>query len=219
MLEMAKQEKSKKSYVVPCSSGLRDAVAALAEVNGVNTADIARSVMLLVSNRAIRAYPDPGEPLPNDREEVILKTGPNAGKPWRRKPRLQVRLPAGYEVVDIRKALALALALDAGSLEVVLKDSNHKRIEDRLESAEGKVKRLTSALSAISYQPIERGIETKADALYVLGFHPHSRPTRADIKARFRMLAQIYHPDAIFGDTRRMSQLNAAISFLRNRIS
>ncbi len=216
---MAHKGKSKKSYVVPCSSGLRDAVAALAEVNGVNTADIARSVMLLVPNGAIRAYPDPGEPLPNDREEVILKTGINAGKPWRRKPRLQVRLPAGYEIVDIRRALGLALALNAGTLEVVLKDINHPRIEDRLESAEGNIKRLTSALSAISYQPIERGIETKADALYVLGFHPHSRPTRADVKNRFRMLAQIYHPDAIFGDTHRMSQLNAAISFLRKRIS
>ena len=216
---MAQKRKSKKSYVVPCSSGFRDAVAALAEVNGLNTADIARSVMLLVPNETIRAYPDPGEPLPNDREEVILKTGLNAGKPWRRKPRLQVRLPAGYSIIDIRRALGLALALNAGSLKVVLEDTNHPRIEDRLEVAEGNIERLTSALSAISYQPIERGVETNADALYVLGFHPHSRPTRADIKARFRMLAQIYHPDAIFGDTYRMGQLNAAISFLRKRIS
>ena len=216
---MAQKGKSKKAYVIPCSSGLRDAVAELAELNGVNTADIARSVMLVVPNTVIRSYPDPGEPLPNDREEVILKTGPNAGKPWRRKPRLQVRLPAGYKIIDIRRALGLALALNAGSLEVILKDIDHPRIEDRLEAAEGNIKRLRSALSVISYQPIKRGVETKADALYVLGFHPHSRPTRADIKDRFRMLAQIYHPDAIFGDTYRMSQLNAAISFLRKRIS
>ena len=100
-----------------------------------------------------------------------------------------------------------------------MKDINHPRIEDRLEAAERNIKRLRSAISVISYQPIKRGVETRADALHVLGFHPHSRPTRADIKVRFRMLAQIYHPDAIFGDTYRMSQLNAAISFLRKRIA
>ena len=66
---------------------------------------------------------------------------------------------------------------------------------------------------------MERGIETYADALYALGFHPHARPTQDDIKARFRMLAQIYHPDAMLGDTDRMSQLNDAIAFLRQRVA
>ena len=56
---MAQKRKSKKSYVVPCSSYLRDAIIALAEVNGVNTADIARSVMLLVPKEKIESYPDP----------------------------------------------------------------------------------------------------------------------------------------------------------------
>lgn len=215
---MAQKRKSKKSYVVPCSSYLRDAIIALAEVNGVNTADIARSVMLLVPKEKIESYPDPGEPLPGDREEIVLKTGSNAGKLWRRKPRLQVRLPNGFEVVDIRRALGLALALHAGKYSVALEDSNSPRAEEKLKVAESNVDRLMCALAAIAYQPIERGIETNADALYVLGFHPHSRPSNADVKNRFRTLAQIYHPDAIFGDTNRMSQLNAAIAFLNKRI-
>lgn len=216
---MAQKRERKHSYVVPCSSAFRDAVSALAEARGVNAADIARSVMLLVPKETIRACPDPGEPPAGDREEVVLKSGPSAGKPWRRKPRLQVRLPKGHEIADIRCALGLALAMDAGDVAVTLEDGRSPRARDRLREARGDMDRLRNALSALAYQPVERGIETYADALYVLGFHPHARPTQDDIKARFRMLAQIYHPDAMLGDTDRMSQLNDAIAFLRQRVA
>ena len=81
----------KHSYVIPCSSDFRDAVQALADRREVNVGDIARSVMLIISHDTIAACPDPGEPGANDRETVILKSGPNKGKPWRRKPRLQAR--------------------------------------------------------------------------------------------------------------------------------
>ena len=85
---------AKKSYVIPCSSAFRDAVQALAHARGVNAGDIARSVLLTLPAGAIADFPDPGGPGLNDRETVVLKSGAQAGKPWRRKPRLQVRLPA-----------------------------------------------------------------------------------------------------------------------------
>jgi hypothetical protein len=207
----------KHSYVVPCSSEFRDAITVLADTRGVNVADIARSVMLVVPTETIQACPDPGEPPAGDREAVVLKSGPSEGKPWRRKPRLQVRLPKGYAVADIRRALGLALAMDLGDVAVTLEDGRSPRARDRLREARSDMDRLRGALTALAYSPIERGVETYADALYVLGFHPHARPSQDDIKARFRVLATIYHPDAMFGDTDRMSQLNDAIAFLRRR--
>ncbi|MDA0656424.1 MAG: J domain-containing protein [Proteobacteria bacterium] len=216
---MVQGRERKHSYVVPCSSKFRDAVSALANGRGVNVADIARSVMLIVPQETIRACPDPGEPPAGDREAVVLKSGPSAGKPWRRKPRLQVRLPKGHEVENIRRALGLALAMDGGDVAVTLEDGRGPRTRDRLREARADMERLRGALSALAYQPIARGVETYADALYVLGFHPHGRPTQDDIKTRFRLLATIYHPDAMLGDTDRMSQLNDAIGFLRRRVA
>ena len=93
------------------------------------------------------------------------------------------------------------------------------RARDLLREARNDVERIRGALTELAYSPIERGIETNADALYVLGFHPHARPSQDDIKARFRILATIYHPDGMFGDTVRMSQLNDAIAFLRRRMA
>ena len=80
----------KQSYTIPCSSVFRDAVQALAERRGVNAADLARSVMLIVPEKAIDDYADPGDPPKSDRETIVLKSGPAEGRPWRRKPRLQL---------------------------------------------------------------------------------------------------------------------------------
>ena len=74
----------KKSYAVPCATAFRDAVMALAASRNVNVGDIARSVMLILPEAAIETTPDPGEPAADDRETIVLKSGPSAGKPWRR---------------------------------------------------------------------------------------------------------------------------------------
>ena len=63
------------------------------------------------------------------------------------------------------------------------------------------------------------GVKSCRDALYVLGFSHEDTPDVGAIKARFRMLATIHHPDSRFGDHRRMSQLNEAINCLRNGLS
>ena len=103
---------TKKAYTIPCASAFRDAVLSLAERRGVNAGDIARSVLLVVPMDDIRDYPDPGDPRPEDREVVILKSGAARGRPWRRKPRLQVRMASGYDAITLRRALAIALAME-----------------------------------------------------------------------------------------------------------
>ncbi len=90
----------------------------------MNAADVARSVLLLVPREVIDAADDPGEPDPKDRETVVLKSGPSAGRPWRRKPRLQVRMQPDLEITQIRRALAIALQLGEGGIAVSLSDPN-----------------------------------------------------------------------------------------------
>src|SRR3990167_8077822 len=113
--------RSKHSHTVHCSSHFRDEVLALARRRNVNAADLARSVLLLLSSETIAAAPDPGEPGPGDRETVILRSGPSEGRPWRRKPRLQVRLQLGSDAKTARRALAVALALDRGEAKLELR--------------------------------------------------------------------------------------------------
>ena len=101
----------KPSYAVPCAPAFRDAVSALAQSHKVNVGDLARLVLLLVTRDVVAKYPDPGEPTPDEQEQVVLKSGPSANKPWRRKPRLQVRLPAGFKIPEIRCAIGMALVM------------------------------------------------------------------------------------------------------------
>jgi hypothetical protein len=210
-----RKTRQKHSYAVPCSSAFRDRVSALAERRGVNVGDLARSVMLLVPAAALAGVPDPGGPDDGDRETVVLKSGPSAGKPWRRKPRLQARLPAGYEIEDLRRALGLALALDAGEVEVTLEDGGRPKADERLKAADDEIERLRMVVVALSFEPLKNGVRTRNDALYVLGFPTDSNPDSQAVNARFRMLATIHHPDGAYGDHGRMSQLNQAVAKLR----
>ena len=108
----------KRSYTVPCSSVFRDRASAHAEKLNVHVADLARSAVLLAPQNVIADFPDPGPPASGDRETVILKSGPAKGRPWRRKPRLQVRMGPGLTVLFIRRYLALALAVGEGRLRI-----------------------------------------------------------------------------------------------------
>ena len=49
-----------------------------------------------------------------------------------------------------------------------------------------------------------------------MGFPPNARPDQKAIRARFRMLATIHHPDSGFGHHERMTQLNEALSTLKS---
>jgi hypothetical protein len=236
---------TKHSYTIPCSSAFRDAVERLAQGRGVNVGDMARSVLLVVPVDVIETYDDPGEPPSEDREVVVLKSGPAAGRPWRRKPRLQVRMAPGYRIEVIRRALNIALAMADGSLAVHLHDpktpppqpapaveperpapkpelsetavqamlAEDKRL---LQAAGEEIERLRATISVLRFDPLSDGVNSRAEALYVLGFPPGTYPDARAVRGRFRMLATIHHPDSNFGDHERMSQLNQAMEILRD---
>ncbi|MGB0681183.1 MAG: J domain-containing protein [Magnetovibrionaceae bacterium] len=191
-------------------------------------ADLARSVVMLVDRSVINGFPDPGGPGHDDRETVILKSGPSAGRPWQRKPRLQVRMGPGLEPELIRKALALALALDSreARLEPVGKpfgkrtDTETTKVIEGLQGdifrLEAAAERLRSVIETLAFSPLAGGVETRADALHILGFGPGERPDRKAVRTRFRQLATIHHPDGETGSHQRMTQLNEAMAILRN---
>ncbi len=208
----------KVSYAIPCASQFRDQVSELADRRNVNVGDIARSVMLTLPEKIIESMEDPGEPNVEDRETIILKSGPSAGKPWRRKPRLQVRMPAGYDMVVIRKALALALELDGGKINISLEDPSLPTRKEQADKDREKIIRLHTIVTAMSFELIKGGVQTLEEALYVLGFPPSSRPNMSDVKQRFRLMATIHHPDSDLGGHERMSQLNDAVSLLRRTL-
>ena len=223
----------KHSYTVSCSSTFRDAVADLARRRGANVADLARSVVFLLPPETVAEFPDPGEPGREDRETVVLKSGAAEGRPWRRKPRLQVRLPPGYEIPTIRRALGIALAMDRGEMllrldgkaaaaAVHVNQPAPAPSEDdarRLREAREELERLQAIVSVLSFDPLPDGPRTREEALHVLGFPPGRVPDLATLRNRFRMLATIHHPDGSYGDHRRMSQLNAAMDILRRGIA
>lgn len=214
----------KHSYTVPCASTFREAVEKMAGRRKVNVGDIARSVLLVVPAEVIAATADPGEPPQDDRETVILKSGPAQGRPWRRKPRLQVRMAPGFKVEVIRKALGIALAMDQGEVRVRLHGKEESRPQKPVQAepqhptpALGEeIERLKTIIGILSFEPLANGVRNRDDALHVLGFPPGSQPDRRTLRAKFRMLATIHHPDSNYGSHNRMSQLNAAMELLKD---
>lgn len=210
----------KVSYTIPCSSAFRDAVERVSARHRSNPADLARSVAVLLPPDAIRALPDPGGPAPGDRETVIRKSGPAKGEAWRRKPRLQVRMPAGFDPETIRRMLALALALDTGDARLGIDygalQLGESAARDDAVALTQEVVRLRAHIETMAFTPLPAGIESRPDALFVLGFPPHTRPPIDEVRARFRALAAIHHPDNPQGDHRRMTQLNEALALLKS---
>lgn len=204
----------KVSYTIPCASAFRDAVLALAVRRKVNVADVARSILLVFPAELVAAFPDPGEPAARDRESVLLKSGAAKGRPWRRKPRVQIRMAAGYDIPTVRRALGIALALARNEAAVHLEaaGSPPPREIGRLRE---EIEQLRALVRTLSFAPLPAGIRTADEALHVLGFPPGERPDAAAMRARFRMLATVHHPDGPYGNHARMSQLNSAMDILR----
>lgn len=157
---------------------------------------------------------------------MILKSGNAKGQPWRRKPRLQVRLAPGYDIALLRKALGLALAIDQqqSSIEVVLAEDKAKRArleKDALQEQrqrhqlEAELTRFKEVITTLSFEPVYGGVHGVEDALYVMGFPPETQPGAKRLRTRYRTLATIFHPDGANGDHQRMSQLNSAMETLK----
>lgn len=205
--------RSKHSHTVHCSSRFRNEVLALARRRNVNAADLARSVLLLLTPEMIVTVPDPGEPPASDRETVILHSGPSKGRPWRRKPRLQVRLPSGSDPETARRAMAVALALDQGDAKLEIRRAG----ETSASALAEEVERLVRIVSDLSPPPLPEGVRTTGEALHVLGYPPNADPDIAEIRSRYRTLAAIHHPDSGTGNHQRMADLNRALEVLRRR--
>jgi hypothetical protein len=157
----------KQSYTIPCSTAFRDAVNILAEQRKVNVGDIARSVMLVVPVSLIDASEDPGEPEGNDRETVILKSGPAKGRPWRRKPRLQLRMSPGHRIDTIRRALNLALRMASGELEVRVDDAD-SLAEERdamIEAAKAEAAEVARVARQAAQKPAQELVTVQQEVL------------------------------------------------------
>ncbi len=202
---------------------------ALAGRKKANVGDLVRSVVLIVPPALLLAYPDPGEPAKGDRDVVLVKSGRSKGRPWHRKPRLQARLAAGYDIPSLRRALGLAQAIEKNDIGLRLDGLEHasagaggwspdmedRREESRFAADDEEVARLGAMVSVLSFEPLADGVHTRAEAMFVLGFAPSTRPDLGVLRARFRMLAAIHHPDSGYGSHERMSQLNSAMDILR----
>lgn len=194
-----------RSYVVPCSSGFRDAVAELARRRRTTVSGLAREAICLGRDRADRIA-DPGDAERGDREEILLRRGPRQGRTMRRKPRLQLRLPDGLSSPAIRRLLALRLAVEDRDPVAALEEA---LIEARAEAID-----LRRDRTVLAFDLLPDGVAAVPDALYVLGFPPSSGPDRPTLKKRFRALSLIYHPDRLGGDAARTTQLNEAMALL-----
>jgi hypothetical protein len=207
-----------RAYVLPCSSTFRNKVMALAAQRGVSAGDLARAVLLLIPKGVLAQAVEPSEPTPEDREIVKLQSGPTKGRTLKRKPRLQLRLPAGHDMAELRRALSLALDLAAGEQEIAVEndaDRQTKAESDRARDRQSdEINSLRRIIDTIALRPLENGVTLRGEALHVLGFSPFAMPDRASIRSRFRQLARVYHPDAPLGDHVLMSQLNEALERL-----
>jgi hypothetical protein len=205
-----------KPYIIPCASAFRDAVLALAEQKSAQPGDLIKAVILTVGSDRIADHPDPGEPAAGDREEVTLQSGAQEGRVLRRKPRLQLRLSGNHDVVFLRKALGVALSLAGRSLVMDLRAGAAPAPEKRIAALEEQVAELRQVLDLVAFPPLASGVSNQGEALYVLGFAPGQRPELAEIRRRFKQLAQALHPDRPWGDKLRMGQLLDARKLLES---
>ncbi|NNG02816.1 MAG: J domain-containing protein [Inquilinus sp.] len=216
-----------KSYVVACSSSFRDAVLDLAHRRGLTATDLALSVIALIDRPTIAGQTDPGGPAPGDRETVELKTGPRRGRILTRKPRLQVRLPAGLPAASIRKALTFALALDKGAQTLAVASPEDDRRRDGALAAQRAtvaktreaVDEIRVAMQVIAFDPAIGAVMTAEQAYYILGLPPGKPVTMESVKTRFRQLSRVYHPDRPTGDSARMGLLIDAVRYLESRFT
>ena len=215
-----------KSYVIPCSSGFRDAVRDLAARRGLSATDLALSVLSLVDAKIIAAVDDPGEPPPGDRESVRLKSGPRKGRALTRKPRLQLRLPGALDHAKVRRALALAIDIDAGRRAVRIvapadesrQDAEFEEQRRALRKAEQALADMRASLNVIAFDADGQSVSTTEQASYILGLPPGAPLSRELVKSRFRQLSRVFHPDLPTGDTVRMSRIIEAVRFLEARL-
>ena len=75
-----------------------------------------------------------------------------------------------------------------------------------------------SMLKILAFQPLEDGVRTTRDALYVMGLSEHTPLEANAVSRRFRELAPIYHQDTgPLASSERMTQLVEARDILQRQ--
>ena len=75
-----------------------------------------------------------------------------------------------------------------------------------------------SMLKILAFQPLEEGVRTTRDALYVLGLSEHTPLDSATVGRRFRELAPVFHEDTgPLACSERMTQLVEARNLLQRQ--
>ena len=120
----------------------------------------------------------------------------------------------------------MALATDEGRMAVRLAEGGLsappaalpwvEQEEAVADEAADELERLRTIISVLAFEPLAQGVRSRGEALHVLGFPPSADPDPRTLKAKFRMLATIHHPDSLYGSHQRMSQLNQAMELLRD---
>lgn len=206
---------------ISCSKVFRDEICALAERRGVSVAALLRAVYILLPLHIIEKFDDPGEPTRQERDIVILKSGAQKGQTIHRKPRLQLRLPAELDGKNnysiIRRALAIAIALEKQECELSIESTLQQKQRQKLESkTNSRVQELERGIERLAFVPLTSNCRTLEDACYILGIRAGRKPTEKLVRQRFRDLASVFHPDAIKGDNERMSQINQAMRLFKD---
>ncbi len=206
---------------IACTLAFRQQVLALAKRRSVSVGGLLRAVAILLPLQALEEMADPGEPPLHERDSVVVKSGAHKGETLKRKPRLQVRLsenlPFPKDAATLRKALALALALE--KQEWALSLENTKQREQRQKrhgKAEQRITELERGIERLAFRPLPSNCRTLEDACYIFGFRASVRPSEELVRRRFRDLASVFHPDAVKGDHERMSQLNQAMQLFKD---
>ena len=137
-----------------------------------------------------------------------------------RKPRLQIRLAAKMNEKNnhklIRKALALAIALEKQEWALSVESTVEKKIKKNIETKNiNRVEELEKGIDKLAFTPLEANCRTLEDACYILGIKASKRPSEKLVRQKFRDLASVFHPDAIKGDHVRMSQINQAMQLFK----
>ena len=206
---------------IACTAAFRNQVLALAKRRSVSTGDLLRAIAILLPPQALDEMADPGEPPLHERDTIIVKSGAHKGESLKRKPRLQVRLdenlPLGKDAATLRKALALALALEKQEWALSLENTKQRRQrETRYGKTEQRITELERGIDRLAFRPLPSNCRTLEDACYIFGFRASVRPSEELVRRRFRDLVSVFHPDAVKGDHERMSQLNQAMQLFKD---
>ncbi len=201
-------------YTVPCQASFRGAVLALAKKRGVDTAELVRMVLTLVSPAVRASVPDPGVQVPDDGDDPLRSQTSGRRMVPALVPTLVLRLDPDLDHPTIRQALAVALALDDPKSYRLISLEEHSRLSSGVERLEYRNRALTNAVERLSFRPRPGRLGLR-DAALMLGFANEHDFDEQLVTKRFRELAPIFHPDTgIMPCRERMAQLIDARNLL-----